>query len=132
MLQVENARQSTDSPMDSPLLATQPQSQSPQLMHQQQFQQHSYYTHHPDMMYQQQAMEYAYQPVPQNMVPIKAETEPQSRRPRLSAGHTNENELKDMLHKNITRPLDAVAEDVILHERTSSSEKTKQLFAMLW
>ena len=128
MLQAENARQSTDSPMDSPILPPQQQSQSPQLM-QQQFHQ-PYYSQPTSIMYQQQAMEYAYQPVAQHMAAIKAD--PEAKRPRVSTGHTNENELKDMLQKNISRPLDQVADEVIANERTSSSEKSKQLFAMLW
>jgi regulatory factor X len=127
MLQAENARQTTDSPLDSPIIQPSQQSHSPHDI-QQQFQQ-PYYAQPSNMMYQQQAMEYAYQPVPQHAVAIKTE---EAKRPRLSTGHTNENELKEMLLKNISRPLDQVADEVIANERTSSSEKSKQLFAMLW
>jgi hypothetical protein len=56
----------------------------------------------------------------------------ETRRPRGSTNQTNENELKDMLQKNLARPLEQVADEVIQNERTSSAEKTKQLFAMLW
>lgn len=59
---------------------------------------------------------------------IPAET----RRPRVSTGQTNENELKDMLEKNTLRSLEEVAADVRATDRTSTAEKTKQLFAMIW
>jgi regulatory factor X len=58
--------------------------------------------------------------------------EQEVRRPRVSTGQTNERELKEMLDKNDHRTLEEVAEEVIATERTSSSEKSKQLFAMLW
>jgi regulatory factor X, other len=127
MLQAENARQTTDSPLDSPIIQPGQQSHSPHDI-QQQFPQ-PYYAQPSNMMYQQQSMEYAYQPVPQHAMAIKTE---ETKRPRVSTGHTNENELKEMLLKNMSRPLDQVADEVIANERTSSSEKSKQLFAMLW
>jgi regulatory factor X len=58
--------------------------------------------------------------------------EPEPRRPRQSTGQTNESELKDMLQRNSERSLDEVANDVVANERTTSAEKSKQLFAMLW
>jgi regulatory factor X len=129
MLQAENARQSTDSPIDSPLL--QPAQQSQQHI-QDQFQQ-PYYPQPSSIMYQQQPMDYPYQPVAQHaMASAAVRVDMETKRPRLSTNHTNENELKDMLQKNISRPLDQVADEVIANERTSSSEKSKQLFAMLW
>ena len=45
---------------------------------------------------------------------------------------TNDKELREMLAKNMGRPLKDVAQEVIQKERTPMAEKTKQLFAMLW
>jgi hypothetical protein len=105
--------------------------------------------HMPQTFYQQTSMhgyppatmEYAYA-VPHGLPvvapqPVYAEQqvahiEVEARRPRLSTGQTNENELRDMLDRNMARSLDEVADDVVANERTSSAEKSKQLFAMLW
>lgn len=57
--------------------------------------------------------------------------EQEIRKPRQSAG-PNENELNEMLDRNIHRSLDDLAAAVRANEKTSSAEKTKQLFAMLW
>jgi hypothetical protein len=68
----------------------------------------------------------------QQMPPHIPVLEQDVRRPRVSTGQTNERELKEMLDKNNHRSLEEVADEVIATERTSSSEKSKQLFAMLW
>ena len=49
-----------------------------------------------------------------------------------SASAANDRELREILAKNLQRTLSDVATEVIATERTSKSEKTKQLFAMLW
>jgi len=55
----------------------------------------------------------------------------QSRKPP-SATATNDRELRELLNRNRGRGLPDVASEVIATERTSKSERTKQLFAMLW
>ena len=49
-----------------------------------------------------------------------------------AASLANDRELRDILTKNQHRNLTDVAAEVIATERTSKSEKTKQLFAMIW
>jgi len=57
--------------------------------------------------------------------------EDQTRKPP-SATATNDRELRELLTRNRGRSLQEVAAEVIATERTSKSERTKQLFAMLW
>jgi hypothetical protein len=141
MLQAENVQMSQSS-MDSQIadpsrrisVNTNPQ---PVQQHMQQ----TFYQQAHIPTYPQTTIEYAYA-VPHGHTvvapqPIYAEqqvthVEVESRRPRLSTGQTNENELRDMLDRNMARSLDEVAGDVVANERTSSAEKSKQLFAMLW
>ncbi|KAF2756061.1 hypothetical protein EJ05DRAFT_88331 [Pseudovirgaria hyperparasitica] len=59
--------------------------------------------------------------------------EPQQKKKRGSqATATNDRELRDLLASNMDRPLKDVAIEVVKTERTPRSERTKQLFAMLW
>lgn len=58
--------------------------------------------------------------------------EDQAKKPAPSATATNDRELRELLNKNRGRTLPDVAAEVIATERTSKSERTKQLFAMLW
>lgn len=53
---------------------------------------------------------------------------------RKAGGPTaqNDKELREMLRHNIGRKLREVAAEVLATDRTSRSEKSKQLFAMLW
>lgn len=44
----------------------------------------------------------------------------------------NDMELRRLYNENKGRPLIEVAHEVITHERGPRSEKTKQIFAMLW
>ncbi|KAF2715377.1 hypothetical protein K504DRAFT_367201 [Pleomassaria siparia CBS 279.74] len=48
------------------------------------------------------------------------------------AAATNDHELRELLSRNQTRELQEVAREVVATDRTSKSEKIKQLFAMLW
>jgi len=57
--------------------------------------------------------------------------EDQTKKPP-SATATNDRELRELLTRNRGRTLQDVASEVIATERTSKSERTKQLFAMLW
>jgi hypothetical protein len=107
----------------------------PQVHHMQQSMQHAQY--YPEQQaYQAAGYEYHYAPPPQQqqmqMQQQMPQLEQESRKSRGSTGQTNERELKEMLSKNDERSLDDVADEVIANERTSSSEKSKQLFAMLW
>lgn len=54
------------------------------------------------------------------------------RRKNSAATATNDKELRELLARNESRALKEVAQEVIQKERTPQSEKTKQLFAMLW
>ncbi|KAF2158094.1 hypothetical protein K461DRAFT_274350 [Myriangium duriaei CBS 260.36] len=54
------------------------------------------------------------------------------RRKNSAATATNDKELRELLARNENRVLKDVAQEVIQKERTPQSEKTKQLFAMLW
>ncbi|GAM86788.1 hypothetical protein ANO11243_048080 [Dothideomycetidae sp. 11243] len=54
------------------------------------------------------------------------------RRKNSAATATNDKELRELLARNENRILKDVAQEVIQKERTPQSEKTKQLFAMLW
>lgn len=58
--------------------------------------------------------------------------EDQAKKAAPSATATNDRELRELLNKNRGRTLPDVAAEVIATERTSKSERTKQLFAMLW
>jgi hypothetical protein len=86
------------------------------------------------MSYDSQGMNFDFDPQPNHSAMSfgAPAAEPEPRRPRGSTNQTNESELKDMLQKNLARPLEQVADEVTQDERTSSAEKTKQLFAMLW
>ena len=66
---------------------------------------------------------------PQDAATFKMED--QARKPP-SATATNDRELRELLNRNRGRALPDVASEVIATERTSKSERTKQLFAMLW
>jgi regulatory factor X, other len=102
----------------------------------------TYYQQVPVQSYHTSSMDYSYS-VPQGHhsappQPIYAEQQrvplldAEPKKSRSSTGQANENELKDMLERNMHRSLDEVAGDVVANERTSSAEKSKQLFAMLW
>jgi hypothetical protein len=103
--------------------------------------QQTFYQQAPIQAYPGNPMEYSY-PVaqghhgaparhmfPEDRIPL-LDVEP--KKSRSSTGQANENELKDMIERNVHRSLDEVAGDVVANERTSSAEKSKQLFAMLW
>ena len=60
---------------------------------------------------------------------VKMEEQPKK---TSSATATNDRELRELLTRNRGRALQDVASEVIATERTSKSERTKQLFAMLW
>jgi hypothetical protein len=154
MLQEETAREMSQTPVDMhqnkqlhPHPQHQHQHQHQHQMHIQQQPQHfmpqeaqAVYFNAPQQMQFSQQMDYTHA---QNMqqshhqqqhtmvMTSMPHMEPEARKPRQSAG-PNENELKDMLHKNLERSLDELAAEVRANEKTSSAEKTKQLFAMLW
>lgn len=65
-------------------------------------------------------------------VPAAADVHDDKRRKGSAVTATNDRELREMLAKNMGRPLKDVAQEVIQKERTPMAEKTKQLFAMLW
>ena len=65
-------------------------------------------------------------------VPASSDVHDDKRRKGSAVTATNDKELRDMLAKNMGRPLKDVAQEVIQKERTPMAEKTKQLFAMLW
>jgi regulatory factor X len=84
------------------------------------------------MGYGAQNMDFSFDQITPDAVTAAPISGGEPRRSRGSTNQTNENELKDMLEKNLARSLDEVAAEVTQNERTSSAEKTKQLFAMLW
>jgi regulatory factor X len=168
MLQAENAREMSQTPMDIQMhhnKQIQPhphqhqhqqqhhhQQQQQQHMHQQQQQQQQqhhqqqpqhfmpqdaqavYFGAPQPMQFNPQQMDYAHAQMQQQqhmIVTAMPQLEPEARKPRQSAG-PNENELKDMLSRNLARSLDELAAEVRANEKTSSAEKSKQLFAMLW
>ena len=65
-------------------------------------------------------------------VPATSDVHDDKRRKGSAVTATNDKELREMLAKNMGRPLKDVAQEVIQKERTPMAEKTKQLFAMLW
>lgn len=65
-------------------------------------------------------------------VPAMSDVHDDKRRKGSAVTATNDRELREMLAKNLGRPLKDVAQEVIQKERTPMAEKTKQLFAMLW
>lgn len=72
------------------------------------------------------------QPQP-SMMMQPGDMEPQAKDKKAgTASAANDRELRELLSKNTHRSLSDVATEVIATERTSRSEKTKQLFAMLW
>jgi len=141
MLQAENARSTPQPHMDVHM-----QDPNHIIMHQQVPHDQTHYynnTNNPQAMNfdTQQHLAYSFPPQPHQLQAEMAAVPPHTimhvvdvdtKKPRSSSGQANENELKDMLEKNKGRHLDEVANEVIANERTSSAEKTKQLFAMLW
>jgi hypothetical protein len=134
ILQAENARNSAQVEMDVQM-AESNHMQAMQVQHDQA----AFYAATQHMPFNNQHMEYnfaAHQTQSQPQAVMSAMPQMQdfdtTKKPRLSSGQANENELKDMLDKNLSRNLDEVANEVIANERTTSAEKTKQLFAMLW
>lgn len=88
-----------------------------------------------------QATHQGYAPLSQNYeqlyggpvgAPSGAETDEKGKKRGPGATAANDKELRELLRQNESRNLKEVAVDVIANERTSKSEKTKQLFAMLW
>lgn len=65
-------------------------------------------------------------------VPATSDIHDDKRRKGSAVTATNDKELREMLARNMGRPLKDVAQEVIQKERTPMAEKTKQLFAMLW
>ncbi|KAF2841634.1 hypothetical protein M501DRAFT_579670 [Patellaria atrata CBS 101060] len=63
--------------------------------------------------------------------PSGAETDDKKKRGSGTSA-ANDKELRELLHTNQRRSLQDVATEVIAAERSTRSEKTKQLFAMLW
>lgn len=84
-----------------------------------------------DQQYGQPDMAYA-QHVRVGSVPAGSDMHDDKRRKGSAVTATNDRELREMLSKNVGRPLKDVAQEVIQKERTPMAEKTKQLFAMLW
>lgn len=60
------------------------------------------------------------------------ESEDKRKKGSASGSATNDKELRQLLAQNENRDLKDVAAEVIQNDRTSKSEKSKQLFAMLW
>jgi regulatory factor X len=60
------------------------------------------------------------------------EPEEKKKKGSMSGSATNDRELRQLLNQNEGRNLKDVAAEVIQNDRTSKSEKSKQLFAMLW
>jgi len=50
----------------------------------------------------------------------------------VSSTAANEMELREMLEKNVGRPLESIAREVRNSERSQKSERAKQLYAMRW
>ena len=59
-------------------------------------------------------------------------TEQGKRKKGSASSAANDAELRRLFAENRGRPLKEVAGDVLVHERGPKSEKTKQIFAMLW
>ncbi|KAH8725435.1 RFX DNA-binding domain-containing protein [Phaeosphaeriaceae sp. PMI808] len=60
------------------------------------------------------------------------DSEDKKKKASASGSATNDKELRQLLAQNEGRNLKDVAAEVIQNDRTSKSEKSKQLFAMLW
>lgn len=85
----------------------------------------------PEQQYAQPDVAYANH-VRVGSVPAAMDVHDDKRRKGSAVTATNDKELREMLAKNMGRPLKDVAQEVIQKERTPMAEKTKQLFAMLW
>ena len=59
-------------------------------------------------------------------------TEAGKKKKGSASSAANDMELRRLFAENRGRPLKEVAAEVIVHERGPRSEKTKQIFAMLW
>lgn len=84
------------------------------------------HAYHPSMApqpQQQQQQHYMAPPV---------DSEDKKKKGSASGSATNDKELRQLLAQNEGRQLKDVAAEVIQNDRTSKSEKSKQLFAMLW
>jgi len=137
ILQAENARGSSQTRMDVQMGDSNQMQPHPQHL---QHDQTAFYPAPQGMSFEAQHMEYnnfaTHQPQHQHRPSANGMQQMPdfevTKKPRMSSGQANENELKDMLEKNLTRSLEEIASEVVANERTSSAEKTKQLFAMLW
>ena len=59
-------------------------------------------------------------------------TEQGKKKKGSASSAANDAELRRLFNEHRGRPLKEVAGDVLVHERGPKSEKTKQIFAMLW
>ena len=59
-------------------------------------------------------------------------TEAGKKKKGSASSAANDMELRRLFSEHRGRPLKDVAAEVIVHERGPKSEKTKQIFAMLW
>lgn len=137
LLQAENAQSQSHNQMGAQM--GQASNQMPPHQQHMQHDQTAYYAAPQNIPYEHQHMDYSFNAHPpqhqqrhslNGMTPMmELDT---TKKPRLSTGQANENELQDMLNSNISRSLEEIAAEVVANERTSHAEKTKQLFAMLW
>ncbi|KAF2666176.1 hypothetical protein BT63DRAFT_376709 [Microthyrium microscopicum] len=136
MLQEENSRELSQTPVDVHVnhnnqLPVHPQHHVPREP------QTGYFQTAQPIPYDNNQMEYSFTGHPQQHIMQNGmqngmqHIELEARKPRQSTG-PNESELKAMLQNNRGRSLDDLAAEVQANEKTSSAEKTKQLFAMLW
>lgn len=74
----------------------------------------------------------AFQPLNDDQAQDDTGTEHGKKKKGSASSAANDAELRRLFNEHRGRPLKEVAGDVLVHERGPKSEKTKQIFAMLW
>lgn len=119
-MSLESVQQYLGYPADSTTNQPQPNGQPAQT------DQHAYHNPLPQQSQQsQQSQQHSF------MAP-SVDHDDKKKRASTSGAATNDKELRQLLSQNEGRNLKDVAAEVIQNDRTSKSEKSKQLFAMLW
>lgn len=122
-MSLESVQQYLGYPADSTANQPQPNGQPAQTDH------HAYHNPIPQHAQHPQHPQHSQQ---HSFMAPALDNEDKKKRASTSGAATNDKELRQLLNQNEGRDLKDVAAEVIQNDRTSKSEKSKQLFAMLW
>ncbi|XP_014552995.1 hypothetical protein COCVIDRAFT_40879 [Bipolaris victoriae FI3] len=125
-MSLESVQQYLGYPADSTTNQPQPNGQPAQTDH------HGYHNPLPQQSQLSQLSQHSQHSQQHSFMAPSVDNEDKKKRASTSGAATNDKELRQLLNQNEGRNLKDVAAEVIQNDRTSKSEKSKQLFAMLW